>query len=147
MSKCCCGSNDEINLLFPCSGGADLGELADRVARRMAAAGLARISCLAGVGADISGFVVSARDADQVITIDGCPLRCAAKNLQNRDIATKSFVLSDLGYEKGLTAVTEETVEAAFQILAAELKKSSEKADKSPTKKNSKDSGCGCGSC
>ena len=104
MAECCCG-NEAVKLLYSCSGGADVGALSDRIARRLAKEGFGKMSCLAGVGADISGFIESAKCAEQNITIDGCPLRCAAKNFENRGIKPLSFVLTELGFEKGKTEV------------------------------------------
>lgn len=121
MADCCCG-NDGVRLIYSCSGGADVGALSDRIARKLAKEGYGKMSCLAGVSADISGFVTSARDAECNITIDGCPLRCAAKNFENRGIKPVSFVLTELGFEKGKTEVSENTVETAFKILIEELK-------------------------
>jgi len=122
MAECCCG-NEGVKLLYPCSGGADVGALADRIARRLAKEGFGKMSCLAGIGADISEFIESAKCAAQNITIDGCPLRCTAKNFENRGIKPLSFVLTELGFEKGKTEVNEDTIETALLILGSELKK------------------------
>lgn len=121
MSVCCCG-NEKVSLVYSCSGGADVGALSDRIARKLAKEGYGKMSCLAGVGADISGFIVSAKDATQNITIDGCPMRCAAKNLENRGIKTLSFVLTEMDFTKGSTDVNEETIETALKLLDKELK-------------------------
>lgn len=122
MADCCCG-NEGVTLLYPCSGGADVGALADRIVRKLAKEGYGKMSCLAGVGADISGFISSAGCAELNITIDGCPLRCAAKNFENRGIKPLSFVLTELGFEKGKTEVNEDSIETALEILRKELKK------------------------
>ena len=74
MAKCC---GNGTRLVYACSGGADVGEIADRVARRLVKKRFARPSCLAGVGEHVSGFVASARGEAQNITIDGCALACA----------------------------------------------------------------------
>jgi uncharacterized metal-binding protein len=126
MSDCCCG-NEGVNLIYSCSGGADAGALSDLIARKLGKEGYGKMSCLAGIGADISGFIVSARDAEQNITIDGCPLRCAAKNLANRGIESHSFVLTELGFAKGGTNVDDANIETAFQIIKHELEALTEK--------------------
>ncbi len=122
MAECCCGS-EGVKLLYSCSGGADVGALADRIARRLAKEGFGKMSCLAGIGADISGFIESAKCAAQNITIDGCPLRCAAKNFENRSIKPLSFVLTEMGFTKGSTEVNVETIETAMKKLENEFKK------------------------
>ena len=86
MAECCCG-NERVRLIYPCSGGADVGALSDRTARKLVKEGYGKMSCLAGVGADISGFIASARDAELNITIDCCSMRYAAKNFENRGIS------------------------------------------------------------
>ena len=43
-----CMCNETGVLIFPCSGGSDVGELSDRAARKMAKCGQAKMFCLAG---------------------------------------------------------------------------------------------------
>jgi uncharacterized metal-binding protein len=120
MSKCCCG-NEGVTLLYPCSGGADVGALSDRIARKLAKEGYGKMSCLAGIGSDISGFIESAKCADLNITIDGCSLRCAAKNFENRGITSASIVLTELGFQKGKTEINDEVVDSALEKIAKQL--------------------------
>ena len=61
MAECCSGG---VRLIYSCSGAADVGEVADRVVRKLRDDGFAKMTCLAGVGADLSGFVQSAKGAD-----------------------------------------------------------------------------------
>lgn len=129
MAECCCG-NEGVKLIYPCSGGADVGELTDRVARRLAKKGFGKMSCLAGVGADISGFISSAECAELNITIDGCSLRCAAKNFENRGIKPLSFVLTEMGFEKGKTEICDDAVVLALEKIVKELKNPSPKKNK-----------------
>lgn len=63
MAECCCGSGDKVRLLYACSGAANTGLLADSVSRRLAKLGIGRMTCLAAVGAELSGYVESARAA------------------------------------------------------------------------------------
>ena len=41
----------EPTLIFPCSGGSDIGEISDRIARLLSGEGFWNMSCLAAVGA------------------------------------------------------------------------------------------------
>ena len=122
MAECCCG-NERLRLIYPCSGGADVGDLLDRIARKLAKEGFGKMNCLAGVGADISGFTASARDAELNLTIDCCSMRWAAKNFENRGIKPFSLILTEMGFTKGNTEVNDSTIETAFAILKKELKK------------------------
>ncbi len=43
------------------------------------AEGFGTMTCLASIGAHLSGFVESAKGADENITIDGCLVACGKK--------------------------------------------------------------------
>jgi uncharacterized metal-binding protein len=75
VAECCCGSG-EANLLYACSGAANTGFLADQVMRSLALQKVGKSTCLAAMGAELSGFVGSARVATRNIVIDGCPTSC-----------------------------------------------------------------------
>jgi uncharacterized metal-binding protein len=107
MSKCGCGEG--IKLIYSCSGAANTGEMADQISRKLAKEGYGNMTCLASVGAHISGFIESAKSAEENITIDGCPTACAKKILEHIGVTpTQSYVLTGMGVEKGKTPVTEE---------------------------------------
>ncbi|GFO97463.1 DGC domain-containing protein [groundwater metagenome] len=121
MAECCIG---DTRLIYSCSGGSNVGEIADRVVRKMRAEGLGRMTCLASIGAHLSGFVESAKGADENITIDGCPVACAKKNLEHVGIKPKSIILTEMGLVKGKTPVNEEIVdETSKKLLQIILKK------------------------
>ncbi len=69
MAEHCSGG---ILMIYACSGAADMGEIADGVARKLRDEGFAKMSCLAAIGADLSGYVQTAKAADTVVAIDGC---------------------------------------------------------------------------
>lgn len=104
----CCGT--ETKLVYACSGAADVGEIADQVARRLRSEGFAKMTCLAAIGAGFSGYVQSAKGADENITIDGCSIACAKTALEKIGGAPTSWILTDLGLVKGESPVTKETV-------------------------------------
>lgn len=107
MAECIEG---ETRILYSCSGAADVGEIADRVTRRLRDLGYARMSCLAGIGAGHSGYVQSAKNADMAITIDGCAHACARKSLERIGVETTSYILTKMGLVKGATSVTEKII-------------------------------------
>jgi len=111
MGECMC--QEAGVLIFPCSGAADVGELSDRVARKMAKCGQARMFCLAGIGAHVQGMIESAKAAKKIITIDGCQVLCSKKILEHAGFEPISFNLKDLGFEKGKTKVNDENIEKA----------------------------------
>ena len=119
MSKnnCGCQCSAAPTLIFPCSGAADVGEIADRVARKLTRDGVGTIFCLAGVGAGLSGFVGSAQAARVNITIDGCPVACSSKTIKNLGLEPQSFVLTDMGLVKGKTSVNDHVIEEISETI------------------------------
>ena len=57
--------------------------------------------CLAGVGAHIKGMVKSGKEADLIVSIDGCPVQCAAKTMQHAEIEPAiQVIVTEIGIEK-----------------------------------------------
>ena len=110
-------------VVYACSGCSDAGELADRIARRIAREGLAEMSCLAGVGGRIKHLVAVAETAERVLVIDGCPINCARRTLELAGVTqVEHLALHELGFRKGACPVTEDNitlgVEAAGKKIA-----------------------------
>ena len=100
MSECCENSGPSV-LFYACSGGANVAEVADLAARKLASEGCGGMFCLAGLGADIDGMVQTARDADLNVVIDGCPMDCAKKIFDRHGLTNyKQVKVTDLGIEK-----------------------------------------------
>ncbi len=135
MAECCGGGT---KLIYACSGASDVGEIADRIARKLRAEGVAKMSCLAGIGAELSGYVQSAKGVDVNITIDGCPVACAKKTLEKIGVTPASYILTDLGLVKGETPATEKIV-----VQMCEKIKSSNSNSAQPVQTGA--GGCSCG--
>lgn len=102
-----------------------MGKLADLAARELTAEGVGRMFCLAGIGGRVSGIVETTRSAQAVLAIDGCPLDCAKKTLENAGFQEFAYIrLSDLGFEKGKTTVSQQAISTVVAqgkaLLAAE---------------------------
>lgn len=98
MSECMCGAAP--TLLYPCSGGSNVGQIANDAARQLTRDGKGKLSCLAGIGGQISGMIESAK-AGKVVAIDGCPLKCSYKTLDHAGIqVNQHIVLTECGFEK-----------------------------------------------
>ena len=105
----CC--TPAATIIFPCSGAADVGEIADHAARKLRDDGVGKMSCLAGIGGRVSNLMDVAKAAEAILAIDGCPLHCARNTLKTAGFTKFTHVcLSDLGLEKGKTPVTAELV-------------------------------------
>ena len=113
MSQKNCLCQEAGVLVFPCSGGSDVGELSDRVGRRIAQCGQAKMFCLAGIGAHIPGMIESAKAANKIVAIDGCRISCAKKTLEQAGFKPIAHNLKDMGFEKGKTDINERNIEKA----------------------------------
>ena len=98
-SNCRCDQPDIM--ILSCSGGNNTGQIANRAAWELTVEGLGRMFCLAGIGANISGFVQSAKEVKQMVIIDGCETACAKILLQNTGVAaTEHVIVSRLDIKK-----------------------------------------------
>jgi uncharacterized metal-binding protein len=109
-------------IIVACSGGSDVGEIADRAARGLARDSAGKMYCLAGIGGQVPSMVKFAQAADIVMAIDGCLQNCAARCLDNAGVkAFRHLRLADLGFAKGEIPVCEEalsrTAEEARRLL------------------------------
>lgn len=98
-SRCLCEASGI--LFFPCSGASNVGHLADRASRELAAEGAGLMYCLAGIGAQHPSMIASARDAGRIVGIDGCEVGCAKKILERAGLTINDYiVVSSFGIEK-----------------------------------------------
>jgi uncharacterized metal-binding protein len=74
-NKCLCEPN-EI-LIFPCSGGSNVGQIANQTGVKLTQNGIGNIFCLAGIGGHVSGMIESTKAGKVIVAIDGCPVACA----------------------------------------------------------------------
>lgn len=86
----CAGDNV---LLFACSGGSNVGQISNEVAKQLDTEGAGRFYCLAGIGAAIPGMVASAQGADSVVAIDGCEVACAKATLERAGVGVSCHVI------------------------------------------------------
>lgn len=107
--KCACGTAPK--LIFSCSGASDVGELSDRTARKLTRDGKGKMYCLAGIGGRVSGMMATTEAAAKIFVMDGCPLECAKKTLEQAGFKNISHLrLSDIGFEKGKSTVNEKNI-------------------------------------
>lgn len=100
--KCTCeGETGKRCLIFACSGASNVGQLANAAAVELTRLGRGTFFCIAGIGGRISGIVETARIADEIIAIDGCPARCVKCTLELAGLPVHHHVVAtDLGIEK-----------------------------------------------
>ncbi len=117
---CACGGAPK--LIFACSGAADVGAIADQAARKLTKDGVGKMFCLAGVGGRVPGIMATTGTAAKILAMDGCPLNCVKKSLEEAGFETfEHLQLADLGMEKGKSSPTPELVEKVVAAGAMKL--------------------------
>ena len=107
-----CACSAAPTLIFSCSGAADVGHISDLAARKLTREGVGKMFCLAGVGGRVSGIMETTKAASKILAIDGCPLDCARKSLEEAAINEFEHLrLTDLEIEKGKSPVNDELVD------------------------------------
>jgi len=111
--KCMCGTN-EYNVVS-CSGASDLGQLSDLVARKLRDNKVRKMNCLGMVAIGNQPLIEAFKSAN-VLVIDGCPVDCGRKIMEKAGVSEFHHLrLTDLGYQKGKTAVTEERLHEIYE--------------------------------
>jgi uncharacterized metal-binding protein len=103
---------DTNTIIFACSGASDVGEIADRAARKLSREGAGKMHCMNAVGAGVESFMKFYRQSSApILAIDGCALNCATNCLKKSGLtAARSVSLDGLGFVKGETPVTDERI-------------------------------------
>ena len=111
--KCNCGADDKI--VITCSGAADVGYVSDQVARKLSRNAEGKMSCLA-LFATCTDEKITEFKEKEILVIDGCSEDCGKKVMQQRGISNYSYLrITDLGYEKGKTPTSQETVSSVYE--------------------------------
>jgi uncharacterized metal-binding protein len=78
--------------------------------------------CLAGIGGHVAGIVTMTKAAGSRLAIDGCAVGCASTTLEQAKVGPfRRICVTDLGFEKGATDVTEEAIAAVARAAEQEL--------------------------
>lgn len=124
MSTCNCSGVQEISRkIYACGGCADVGEVADQVCRKLRREGFAQenMSCIIGIAAHLAPFIEAAKTAEQIVVVDGCPVLCGKKVLEHLELSPVSYVLTQMGLEKGKTEVTPQIICEVSEKIKADL--------------------------
>lgn len=90
-------------IIYSCSGCSSAAQCANYIAVKIDRQKIAEMSCIAGVGGDVTSLVNVAKSGREIITIDGCHLKCCQACLKRHDVQpTEAFVLSDFKVRKKL---------------------------------------------
>jgi len=111
-SACLCGVSEYM--VLACSGACDLGQITDLVARKLRDNGVRKMNCLAVVGAGIEKSIEDFKKKN-ILLLDGCPIDCGKQILDKADIKDYKYLrVTDLGYKKGQTPVTEDVIKKVY---------------------------------
>lgn len=107
----------QLPLVYSCSGCSSAAQTANYIALKLDREGDAEMSCIAGVGGNVSHLVNIARSGRPIIAIDGCPLSCSLHCLSERGLsADLHLLLHERGVKKHYHAEFDRT--QADQITA-----------------------------
>lgn len=94
-------SNPDLPLVYSCSGCSSAAQMANHLALRLDRAGVAEMSCIAGVGGGVAPLVRLARSGRPILALDGCFLACVKSSLAQQGVTPDVHVLlSDHGVKK-----------------------------------------------
>lgn len=113
QNNCLCGNGQYV--VITCSGACDLGQISDSVARKMRDNNIRKMNCLAAVAADVTATIELFKESN-LLLIDGCSVDCGKKILDKAGITNYKYLrMTDLGYVKGKTPVTNQVIEAVYE--------------------------------
>lgn len=100
MSTNCCSAG-QPRMILACSGGSNVGQLANQAAVELTREGFGKMFCLAGLGGGIAGIVQATREAGSLTVLDGCAVGCAKAIMEKAGLPVGDYlVVTDLGIEK-----------------------------------------------
>ena len=95
--------------------------MANHLALQLDRAGLAEMSCIAGVGGGVEGLVRTARSRRRIVALDGCVLHCARACLERAGVTPDvHLTLAEYGVRK--RKHSDFDVEEARRILAEQVR-------------------------
>jgi len=141
---CSCGQNEPKRIIFPCAGQANTGQLTNLAALQLTEEGYGSIACAALLAIGAENLVANAKNVDEVVVLDGCPMLCAQKIAAAQGVPVgQHLIMTELGIAKGPSkSYTNEDVET---IVSACWKGTGRRTGDKPKKAGRKEGGCGCG--
>ncbi len=116
LCNCTCNDKSEM-VVLACSGACDLGEITDKLARKLRDNNIRNMKCLAMVAANSKSLIDSLKKAN-IMILDGCSIDCGKKIMEKAEIQNFNYIrLTDYGLVKGKTLVVEETINKIFDDI------------------------------
>lgn len=76
----------KLPLVYSCSGCSSAAQTANYIALKLDRDGEAEMSCISGVGGNVTHLVNIARSGRPILALDGCPLACTLHCLSERGV-------------------------------------------------------------
>lgn len=94
-------NREHLPLVYSCSGCSNLAQMANDIAIMLDRKDLAEMSCIAGVGGNVTALVKKAKSGRQIISLDGCQLHCVNSCLARHGIKPDlHYTFTDFGLKK-----------------------------------------------
>jgi uncharacterized metal-binding protein len=106
-------------LFLPCAGSSGFGQLTNDAAFELMGRGAGDKSCIASLAAGVPAKMELARSALRIITLEGCPMKCAQKIVEGAGFPKPECILAtDLKMRLGGPRPTkEETKKFADYVM------------------------------
>ncbi|RXE55715.1 zinc-binding protein [Methanoculleus taiwanensis] len=146
LPRCACGGGEEPEggtkrIIFACAGVANVGQLSNLAAIQLTQEGYGSAACVALLAAAPEGLTKSIGEADEVLVIDGCPVRCAEKIAVAKGITPdQHLVVTVLGIAKKSSL---EFSDADLETVVSAVWEGKGRGEEE--KKCQPSGGCGCG--
>lgn len=91
----------KLPLVYSCSGCSSAAQAANYIALKLDRDGEAEMSCISGVGGNVTKLVKIAQSGRPIIALDGCALACTLNCLAERGVTTDyHLMLQEHGVKK-----------------------------------------------
>lgn len=108
-----------LPVVYSCSGCSSSAQLAHYVAVQLDRRGLARMSCVAGLAAEVPQIVADLLSAPQVIALDACEFRCAKRAIERHGVKPRYHYVLAPSTRSGIAL--EDEAERLIQRVLADI--------------------------
>lgn len=122
--KCVCGGpgvaeGGKKRVIFPCAGASNTGQMTNHAGVRLAMEGYGILACTAGIPIRAPSTMEKVERGEELVAIDGCPVACARKVLEQQGLQVGQHVIvTSLGIKKtGELVPREEEIEQVVEAV------------------------------
>jgi uncharacterized metal-binding protein len=142
--KCSCAGGDKSRMIFPCSGQANTGQIANQAAIQLSDEDYGVFACTALLASGSESLAKRTHEIDEVVVIDGCKMACAKKIVEQvGGPVHQHLVVTEIGFEK--TGSDRSFTPDQVEVIVSAAWKGEGKIVDSESENKSPSSGCGCG--